>query len=58
MKAGAHVVFEKSPGPKSNGMKAESKKVAELEAKLAQKDEVIVEMSAEFVGLKKELGAT
>ena len=57
LKAGAHAVFEKSPGPKGNGGKADSKKVAELEAKLARKDEVIVEMSAEFVGLKKELGA-
>lgn len=40
----------------SNREKELSARIAQLEAKLAKKDSVIVEISAEYVQLKKELG--
>jgi len=43
-------------GKKSAREQELEKKVAALEAKLARKDTIIAEISAEYVDLKKELG--
>lgn len=43
------------PGPNRRERQL-ADQVAALEAKLAKKDSVIAEISAEYVGLKKELG--
>lgn len=51
-------VFERRPN-KSNQRRQESaatQKIAELEAKLAKKNEVVAELLEEHVQLKKELG--
>ena len=45
--------FQRSNGPKSNGLE---KKMAVLEQKLTQKNEVLAELMAEHVALKKSLG--
>lgn len=47
----------RGPTGRRGGREAElERKVAALEAKLAKKDNVIAEISAEYVDLKKELG--
>lgn len=47
----------RAPTGRRGGREAElERKVAALEAKLAKKDNVIAEISAEYVDLKKELG--
>lgn len=50
--------FEAGPGPSGPSRRERqlADQVATLEAKLAKKDNVIAEISAEYVGLKKELG--
>jgi transposase-like protein len=45
-----------APGGKTSRERELEKKVAALEAKLAKKDAVIAEISAEYVDLKKEVG--
>ena len=45
-----------SGGKRSSRESALEKRIAELEAKLAKKDNVIAEISEEYVALKKELG--
>ena len=54
--AGAALDATNAPGVKSSRERELEKKVATLEAKLAKKDGVIAEISAEYVDLKKELG--
>ena len=39
-------------------VKAQEREIEALKAKIAKKDEVIAEISEEYVGLKKALGAT
>lgn len=48
--------FERVPGNGSSREKQLADKVEHLEARLARKDSVIAEISAEYVQLKKELG--
>lgn len=50
---GGERVFERSASAKKN----ESQKIAKLEGKIAQKDEVIAEIMAEFIAVKKKNGA-
>jgi transposase-like protein len=45
-----------APGAKTSRERELEKKIAALEEKLAKKDGVIAEISAEYVELKKELG--
>jgi transposase len=45
-----------APGGKTARERELEKRLAALEAKLAKKDAVIAEISAEYVDLKKELG--
>lgn len=52
----AHVLGNAPPGRVSSREQQLAKKVAALEARLARKDEVIAEISQEYVALKKELG--
>jgi transposase len=49
-------VFEGDPAAPSREKQQLVKKVEALEQRLAKKDEVIAEISAEYVHLKKELG--
>lgn len=51
-----HVLGNAPPGRVSSREQELEKKNAALEAKLARKDEVIAEISQEYVDLKKELG--
>jgi transposase len=51
-----HVLGNGTPGRASSREHELEKKLAALEAKLARKDEVIAEISQEYVDLKKELG--
>lgn len=48
--------FERAPSNVSSREKQLADKVERLEARLARKDTVIAEISAEYVQLKKELG--
>jgi transposase len=48
--------FERAPGHSPSREKQLADKVEHLEARLARKDAVIAEISAEYVQLKKELG--
>ena len=49
--------FERAPGEGASPReKRLAEKVEHLEARLARKDSVIAEISAEYVNLKKELG--
>ena len=52
---GASGLFEKNGGPRK-GAKVQEQKVAALEAKLQQKNEVIAELMQEHVLLKKSVG--
>lgn len=52
----AQVLGSAPPGRASSREQELEKKTAALEAKLARKDEVIAEISQEYVDLKKELG--
>lgn len=52
----AHVLGTAAPGRTSSREQQLEKKVTALEARLARKDEVIAEISQEYVALKKELG--
>jgi transposase-like protein len=53
----AEQAFERSAGRVSPRMEAaKDERIARLEAKLAKKDEVIVELLQDHVQLKKELG--
>lgn len=53
--AGALTTPATADGP-SKREKAQAHELAQLKARLAKKDEVIAEISAEYVNLKKELG--
>jgi hypothetical protein len=53
--AGAFSTPAVSNGP-SKREKEQAHELAQLKARLAKKDEVIAEISAEYVNLKKELG--
>lgn len=50
--------LEAKPGTKKVDSEAAAlkRRIADLEAKLAKKDNVIAEISAEYVALKKEIG--
>jgi transposase-like protein len=51
--------LESGPGRKGAGgdrRRELEKRIAAVEARLAKKDEVIAEISAEYIALKKELG--
>lgn len=50
------LALETKPNGNSEREKQLAAKVEQLEAKLVRKDSVIVELSAEYVQLKKELG--
>ena len=52
----AEAVFQQSPGRKANKLSAQVEKIGRLEAKLAQKNEVISELMEENVRAKKEAG--
>lgn len=52
----AQVLGNAAPGRASSREQQLEKKVTALEARLARKDEVIAEISQEYVALKKELG--
>jgi transposase-like protein len=52
----AHVLGNATPGRTSSREQQLEKKVLALEARLGRKDEVIAEISQEYVTLKKELG--
>ena len=52
----AHVLGNGTPGRPSSREQELEKKVTALETRLARKDEVIAEISQEYVALKKELG--
>jgi hypothetical protein len=54
--AGAALEAPAVAGGKTNREKELEKKLALVEARLAKKDAVIAEISAEYVELKKELG--
>jgi transposase-like protein len=54
--AGAFSTPAAANGP-SKREKEQAHELAQLKARLAKKDEVIAEISAEYVNLKKELGA-
>jgi transposase len=54
--AGAALDAASSPGAKSSRERELEKENEALRAKLAKKDAVIAEISAEYVDLKKELG--
>ncbi len=49
-------VFDTKPGPQKDDHSAE--RIAALEARLTQKDEVIAELLQEHIALKKSLGET
>ena len=51
----AAVVFEKTPGRKSNNHR-EQERIEALEAKLRRKDEVLSELMEDHIALKKSLG--
>ena len=50
---GGHRAFEKSS---NSAVEAEKKKARKLEERLRRKDEVLAEIAAEFVTLKKRVG--
>jgi transposase-like protein len=52
----AHVLGNAAPGRTSSREQQLEKKVLALEARLGRKDEVIAEISQEYVTLKKDLG--
>lgn len=52
----AHVLGNAPSGRASSREQLLEKKVTALEARLTRKDEVIAEISQEYVALKKELG--
>lgn len=52
---GGAAVFENSPGGRRKS-DAQSRRIEALQAKLAEKNEVVAELMAEHVALKKSLG--
>jgi len=52
----AETAFQQAPGRKGNKLSAQEEKIGRLEAKLAQKNEVISELMEENVRAKKEAG--
>ena len=52
--AGAHTVFSSRRAPSRE--KELEEKISRLEAKVARKDQIIAEVTEEYVTLKKELG--
>ena len=53
---GGAAVFESGRQPNQRQRDAQSRRVEALEAKLVQKNEVVAELMAEHVALKKSLG--
>ena len=51
---GGHVVFEQER--RNSPMRKAEKKIARLEQKLRQKDEVLAELMSEYIAVKKSLG--
>lgn len=52
----SHVLGNATPGRTSSREQELEKRLAAAEARLAKKDQVIAEISQEYVSLKKELG--
>lgn len=52
----AHVAFEQTGRQRKAGESAKDGKIAALEGKLQQKNEVLAELMQEYVQLKKDLG--